>query len=71
MEEGVFWGCEICGGRALSVELLRRRFTNESINPFWIQVIRGLGVVGRPCPCCGRKMLEVPVAPKEGAPPEA
>src|SRR5689334_3447908 len=68
MEEGVFWACEICGGRALSVELLRRRFTNESINPFWIEVIRGRGERARPCPCCHRAMQEVPVAIDKRAP---
>jgi hypothetical protein len=68
MKEGVFWACNICGGRALSVELLRQRFIDESINPFWIQVVRGQGAPGRSCPCCGRKMLEVPVASNAGVP---
>ena len=68
MKEGVFWACNICGGRALSVELLRQRFIDESINPFWIQVVRGQGAPGRSCPCCGRNMLEVPVASNAGVP---
>jgi uncharacterized Zn finger protein (UPF0148 family) len=30
---GVFYGCDVCGGRAVTIELLRKRFTPESINP--------------------------------------
>jgi hypothetical protein len=62
MEHGVFWACSRCGGRALSVELLRRAFKNESINPFWLRVISGRGTVGRGCPCCGRAMIEIALA---------
>ena len=32
---GVFYGCDVCGGRAVTIELLRKRFTPESINPLW------------------------------------
>jgi hypothetical protein len=39
MEYGVFWACARWGGHALSIELLRRTFTNESINPFWLRAI--------------------------------
>ena len=71
MERGVFWACAQCGGRALSVELLRRTFTNESINPLWRHAISGRGAPGRNCPSCGRTMIEValaetPAAPKVG-----
>lgn len=62
MEHGVFWACARCGGRALGVELLRRTFTNESINPLWLRAINGLGSAGRDCPCCGRTMTEVALA---------
>jgi membrane associated rhomboid family serine protease len=68
MKGNVFWACDTCGGRALSVELLRQRFTDESINPFWTQVVRGQGAPGRACPSCGRQMMEVPLANTEGAP---
>ncbi|PYL06167.1 MAG: hypothetical protein DME33_14460, partial [Verrucomicrobia bacterium] len=34
--DGVFWACDNCGGRAVTVELLRNRFTPESINPLWL-----------------------------------
>ena len=68
MAHGIFWACPECGGRALSVELLRRTFTNESINPFWRRVIGGPAIGHRACPCCGRRMLEVALADKSNSP---
>src|SRR5881275_2005139 len=38
---GVFYGCDVCGGRAVTIELLRKRFTPESINPLWLHAMRG------------------------------
>ena len=55
----VFWGCENCGGRAVTVELLRRTFTPASINPLWLHAIHGEGSSGRLCPSCRKPMLEV------------
>ena len=57
--QGIFWACENCGGRALTVELLRRIFTPESINPLWLHAISGEGKSGRLCPSCRKPMLEV------------
>jgi membrane associated rhomboid family serine protease/Zn-finger nucleic acid-binding protein len=57
--QGIFWACENCGGRALTVELLRRTFTPESINPLWLHAISGEGKSGRLCPSCRKPMLEV------------
>jgi hypothetical protein len=28
---GVFYGCDICGGRAVTIELLRKRFTKNQL----------------------------------------
>jgi membrane associated rhomboid family serine protease/Zn-finger nucleic acid-binding protein len=56
---GIFWSCENCGGRAVSVELLRHAFTAESINPLWLHAIRGEGPSSRKCPACRRPMIEV------------
>jgi len=30
---GVFYACDVRSGRAVTIELLRKRFTPESINP--------------------------------------
>ena len=51
MSNGVFWTCDTCGGRAVGLELLRRTFTPQSINPLWLHAISGEGkrdVVVRP-----------------------
>jgi membrane associated rhomboid family serine protease/Zn-finger nucleic acid-binding protein len=56
---GVFYGCDVCGGRAVTVELLRKRFTPESINPLWLHAIRGEGRVGLRCPSCRQPMISV------------
>jgi Zn-finger nucleic acid-binding protein len=56
---GVFYACDGCGGRALTIELLRKRFTAESINPLWSHAIRGQGRIGLPCPLCRQPMFAV------------
>jgi membrane associated rhomboid family serine protease/Zn-finger nucleic acid-binding protein len=56
---GVFYGCDVCGGRAVTIELLRNRFTPESINPLWLHAMRGEGRVGLPCPSCRQPMIDV------------
>src|SRR5215216_7507149 len=56
---GVFYGCDVCGGRAVTIELLRKRFTPESINPLWLHAIRGEGRIGLPCPSCRQPMIGV------------
>ena len=56
---GVFYGCEVCGGRAVTIELLRKRFTPESINPLWLHAMRGAGRAGLPCPSCLQPMIGV------------
>lgn len=56
---GVFYGCDVCDGRAVTIELLRKRFTPDSINPLWLHAIRGEGRVGLPCPSCRQPMIGV------------
>jgi Zn-finger nucleic acid-binding protein len=60
--QGVFWACHGCGGRAIGVELLRRTFTPESINPLWLHAIRSEGRKSSPCPSCRNPMIEVAIA---------
>jgi membrane associated rhomboid family serine protease/Zn-finger nucleic acid-binding protein len=61
---GVFYGCDVCGGRAVTIELLRKRFTAESINPLWLHARRGEGRVGLPCPSCREPMIGVVLSDK-------
>ncbi|HEY6153308.1 MAG TPA: rhomboid family intramembrane serine protease [Candidatus Udaeobacter sp.] len=56
---GVLYGCDVCGGRAVTIELLRKRFTPESINPLWLHATRSEGRVGLPCPLCRQAMIGV------------
>jgi Zn-finger nucleic acid-binding protein len=56
---GIFYGCDVCGGRAVTIELLRKRFTPESINPLWLHAMQGEGRVGLPCPSCQQPMIGV------------
>lgn len=59
MSKGIFWACDRCDGRAMTVELLRRMFTADSINPLWNHAISGEGVSSRKCPVCRSAMIEV------------
>ena len=56
---GIIWRCEKCDGRAVGLQLLRRTFTPESINPLWLHAIHNEGSSARPCPSCGNQMIEV------------
>jgi membrane associated rhomboid family serine protease/Zn-finger nucleic acid-binding protein len=61
---GVFYACDGCGGRAVTIELLRKRFTAESINPLWLHAIRDEGRIGLPCPSCRQSMIGVALSDK-------
>lgn len=63
---GVLWACSNCGGRAVGVELLRRTFTPESINPLWLHAIRGEGPSSGQCPSCHNPMIEVKLSDTAG-----
>ena len=63
---GVLWRCEKCDGRAVGLELLRRTFTPESINPLWLHAIHNEGRSARPCPSCGNAMIEVALDSSRG-----
>jgi len=56
---GVFWACNVCDGRAATIELLRNRFTPESINPLWLHAMRGEGHSGVLCPLCRHPTIDV------------
>jgi membrane associated rhomboid family serine protease/ribosomal protein L37AE/L43A len=58
-EHGIFWACSACGGRAVGLELLRRTFTPDSINPLWLHAINGENISGATCPSCQNPMIQV------------
>jgi Zn-finger nucleic acid-binding protein len=68
LSHGIFWHCDQCGGRALTIELLRRTFSPDSINPLWLHAMENAGQPGRPCPQCEQPMLTVSF-PGTGLPP--
>jgi Zn-finger nucleic acid-binding protein len=63
---GIIWRCEKCDGRAVGLQLLRRTFTPESINPLWLHAIHKEGRTARPCPSCGNAMIEVALDSSSG-----
>ena len=66
MSNGLFWTCDTCGGRAVGLELLRRTFTPESINPLWLHAINGERKTGCRCPSCAQAMLQVALSENAG-----
>jgi Zn-finger nucleic acid-binding protein len=68
LPHGIFWQCDQCGGRALTVELLRRTFSAASVNPLWLHAMENAGQPGRLCPQCEQPMLTVSF-PETGSPP--
>jgi Zn-finger nucleic acid-binding protein len=63
---GVIWRCEKCDGRAVGLQLLRRTFTPESVNPLWLHAIHNEGSIARPCPSCSNPMIEVALESSSG-----
>jgi membrane associated rhomboid family serine protease/Zn-finger nucleic acid-binding protein len=64
---GILYRCEKCDGRAVSLGLLRRTFTPESINPLWLHTIHREGTPGRRCPSCGNIMFAVHLSDQASA----
>ncbi len=60
---GLVWVCPSCGGRAMSVELLRKAIPPPLVNRLWQRARSGHYPANRSCPACRRRMTEVPVAP--------
>lgn len=60
--QGLFRDCPKCGGRAVTVPLLRKIFTEETVNDLWESVTSGKGRESSSCPFCNSTMLEVEVS---------
>lgn len=66
-ERGLAWRCPDCGGREVTMAVLRKTFAVEAVNGLW-QKARGLGSgSGRRCPECGLNMREVPATDSPAA----
>jgi membrane associated rhomboid family serine protease len=59
--QGVYWSCAGCGGRAVTLPLLRRLLVRPYINQIWQYAKDEKGVRRRPCPLCRQLMIDVPV----------
>ena len=59
---GIVWVCSQCGGRAVTMSLLRKNVRRAFVNSLW-QKVRGSGeslqLPPRPCPSCSRPMRQV------------
>jgi membrane associated rhomboid family serine protease/Zn-finger nucleic acid-binding protein len=59
VDQGVFWTCPNCGGRAVTVPLLQKLLQKTFVQQLWASVRDGPGRVGRLCPACQKPMIEV------------
>ena len=58
---GVYWGCDNCGGYAVSMAILRKAVRREYVTEAWAAALVAQGTRGRNCPTCSHPMTEVPV----------
>ena len=59
-EQGIFWACDACGGRAATLPLLRKIVEEDALKELWKLARLGSGTPKRPCPSCQNLMMEVP-----------
>ena len=67
--EGVFFRCPQCDGRAVSMALLRRIGSKESLRQLWQEARAEGAKPGAACPDCGRSMVEVALPIRSSSPP--
>jgi len=65
---GTFWKCHGCGGRLVSVALLRRCADQEHVDLVWALGREGQGPQKQQCPKCSSPMFEVPSTPDPSSP---
>jgi membrane associated rhomboid family serine protease/Zn-finger nucleic acid-binding protein len=63
---GVSWECQICGGKAMGVGLLRKTIGEQRTAQIWSKQFTGIGKDGCACPLCSRTMNEVTVEMPKG-----
>lgn len=57
--DGMYLHCSSCGGRGVTMAVLRRMVAREAMNEMWLQGQAREGMPGRACPSCGVAMQEV------------
>jgi len=60
-EDGFFFRCRQCDGRAIGLSVLRRVIPRDYVTGLWLKARRGEGSPGQRCPICRRPMVEVSV----------
>lgn len=58
---GVLWVCPSCGGRSMTVSLLRKKISRDTVNALWQVARAGEHPHKRRCPACDKAMVEIPV----------
>lgn len=58
---GIVWVCSSCGGRSVTISLLRKNIPREVVNFIWQTARNTEGRRQRKCPACSKKMVEIPV----------
>jgi membrane associated rhomboid family serine protease/Zn-finger nucleic acid-binding protein len=58
-QNGIFWVCPQCGGRAVAVPLLRKTIGTARVSSLWSQAIGATRSDGKLCPICSRPMASV------------
>jgi membrane associated rhomboid family serine protease len=60
-EQGFFFRCPGCDGRAVGLAVLRRAIPRGYVNRLWAKARERGGHRGQSCPICSRPMVEIPV----------
>ena len=55
-EHAVFWVCATCGGRAVTVPVLRKTVIRDYVNELWLSARESRAISERTCPACDRQM---------------
>lgn len=63
---GVFWRCDSCDGRSITLSLLRKSIPANVINELWQTARTGSFPRHCICPSCRNRMAEVPAATEHG-----
>ena len=65
-DNGIFWHCASCDGRAATLPLLRRSVQPEFLRALWSSASQGSSATHCRCPFCNRPMAEVPATGVSG-----